>query len=253
MNLTRFSFPENLMYLFFSHVISQNVNVENFSTSWSDGMGEWSSSKQCPTCVNRKIKFILHSICCTHSSLSSRCIWFQPIESEKQTIQFHIGISYCWVSSTRALWVDSISPQRMQINSFMNILIYYSSHREKAGIYPLLDVDDMVRLTWAARVFVQRLNILLLYPSHSRSHMQSQIGSVCSATCNRFIVDSRMKIECLIIFSFFLYLHYSTDFVVIFSTKTRVFFMHILKNQHTSQTSLFVVFKWEKRRKNLFL
>lgn len=40
MNLTRFSFPEILMYHSFSHVISQNVNVENFSTSWSDGMGE---------------------------------------------------------------------------------------------------------------------------------------------------------------------------------------------------------------------
>lgn len=110
----------------------------------------------------------------------------------------------------------------------------------------------MVRLTWAARVLVQRLNILSFCLSHSRSHMQSQIGSVFSATCNRFIVDSRMKIESLIFFSFFIFTLPNWLCCYILDESSCFFLLHILKNQHTSQTSLFVVFKWEKKEKTYF-
>lgn len=120
----------------------------------------------------------------------------------------------------------------------MNFKISSPFHREKAGIYPLLDVDDMVSLTFYNLNRRRRLNIVVFLP-FSRSHMQSQIGNVCSATCNRFIVDSRMKIECLIFFSFFIYLHYLTDFVVIFSTKARVFSLaYTQKSTHITNVSI---------------
>lgn len=72
----------------------------NFLVGWN-GWVNSSLSHNNEMEINFKLScffYLPNSICCTHSSLSSRCIWFQPIESEKQTIQFHIGISYCWVS-----------------------------------------------------------------------------------------------------------------------------------------------------------
>lgn len=131
------SFQSNFFLPHFVFFFVLNILIHYFSVSINT-QTDWLIA-HVPVCVeraNRKFQLQLErrfGILRPHPSLLPGRIWLQSTRSQKQEIQFHFGF------------------QNGRVCSPFLIFIYFSvlnfmccSYSEKAGIAPLLDVEDMV-------------------------------------------------------------------------------------------------------------
>ena len=103
---------------------------------------DWLIVLHVPVCVeraNRKFQLQLErrfGILRPHPSLLPGRIWLQSTRSQKQEIQFHFGFQNGRVCSPFLILIYLLS--------VLNFMFWMFIHSEKAGIAPLLDVEDMV-------------------------------------------------------------------------------------------------------------